>query len=53
MRERDIPITFGSDAHNPDQVGQYFAQAIQLAQEAGYTHRAEFRQRKPVLVSIQ
>ncbi|NLG35192.1 MAG: histidinol-phosphatase HisJ family protein [Lentisphaerae bacterium] len=46
MHERGIPIVFGSDAHNPDQVGRYFDRATALARDAGYTHRAQFRQRK-------
>ena len=50
MHERGIPITFGSDSHNPDQVGQHFEQAVALARAAGFTHRAEYRRRKPVLV---
>lgn len=46
MKERDIPITFGSDAHAPDQIGQFFPEAVALAKEAGYTHSARFQQRK-------
>ena len=50
MKERDIPITFGSDAHDPAQIGRYFDRAIALARAAGYTHRAAFRRRKFTLV---
>lgn len=50
MKERDIPITFGSDSHDPTQIGRYFVQAIALARAAGYTHRAEFRRRRITLV---
>jgi histidinol-phosphatase (PHP family) len=50
MRERDIPIVFGSDAHNPDQVGQHFDQSVALARGAGYSHRAQFRRRSHTLV---
>jgi histidinol-phosphatase (PHP family) len=52
MRERDIPITFGSDAHNPSDVGRYFEDAVQLAREAGYTHRAIYRRRRRTLVPL-
>ena len=50
MKERGIPVTFGSDAHHPDQVGQHFEEAIALARAAGHTHRASFRRRKQTLV---
>ncbi len=52
MKERGIPLTFGSDAHNPDQVGQHFEEAVALARAAGYTQRASFRRRKKTLVPI-
>ena len=52
MNERGIPITFGSDAHNPDQIGQRFGEAIALARSAGHVHRAVFRRRKRTLVPI-
>ena len=35
--EREIPITFGSDAHSPDRVGANFAEAVKLAKDTGYT----------------
>ena len=52
MKEREIPITFGSDSHNPDQLGRHFETALDLAKAAGYTHRAAFRRRKKTLVPI-
>lgn len=52
MKERAIPITFGSDAHDPSQIGRHFEEALALARAAGYTHRAEFRRRKRSLVPI-
>jgi len=52
MNERDIPITFGSDAHDPTQVGRRFDLALSLARDAGYTHRASFRRRKITLVPL-
>ena len=52
MKERAIPITFGSDAHNPDQIGRHFEEALALARAAGYAHRAAFRRRKKTLVPI-
>jgi histidinol-phosphatase (PHP family) len=41
-----VPITFGSDAHAPAEVGLNFAEAVQLARSAGYTHSCRFTQRK-------
>jgi len=37
-RQKDVPITFGSDAHAPVEVGADFTQAIALARRAGYSH---------------
>jgi len=43
--ERGIPVTFGSDAHKPEQVG-YKKEAIrQLAKSVGYTEAAHFKDR--------
>ena len=44
--EREIPLTFGSDAHAPDEVGYEFGKALQLARETGHTHSLRFRQRQ-------
>ena len=52
MRERGIPITFGSDSHDPSQIGRHFEKAVDLARAAGYTQRAAFRRRKKTLVPI-
>jgi histidinol-phosphatase (PHP family) len=35
-----VGITFGSDAHQPDEVGRDFAHAVDLAQAAGYSEYA-------------
>jgi histidinol-phosphatase (PHP family) len=43
--ERDIPITFGSNAHSPGQVGADFDQAVALAREVGYTHYNSYTER--------
>ncbi len=53
MKERSIPLTFGSDAHDPAQVGRHFEHAVGLARAAGHTHRAAFRRRKKTLVPLQ
>ncbi len=41
-----VPITFGSDAHAPGEVGMDFAEAIALARSAGYTHARTFARRE-------
>ncbi|MEI7902554.1 MAG: PHP-associated domain-containing protein [bacterium] len=51
-RERGIPISFGSDAHGPQDVGRYFDQALKLAKDAGYTHGLRMRGRKKQLVPL-
>ncbi len=50
--ERKIPITFGSDAHAPGDVGANFPEAVTLATTAGYRERARFHQRHRTLVPI-
>ena len=50
MKDRGIPITFGSDSHDPSQIGRHFEKAIELAKAAGYDHRAAFRRRKQTSV---
>jgi histidinol-phosphatase (PHP family) len=41
-----VPITFGSDAHAPQEVGLDFDAAIKLALRIGYTHSCVFTQRR-------
>ena len=47
--QKNIPITFGSDAHAPEVVGMNFAEAVELARNVGYTETCRFkrRQREP------
>ena len=35
--QKGVPITFGSDAHAPEEVAMNFAEAISLAREASAT----------------
>ncbi|WP_353661315.1 histidinol-phosphatase [Hydrogenimonas sp. SS33] len=48
--EREIPITFGSDAHKPEQVGFRKEELHRLARSVGYTKAAHFRKRDRELV---
>ena len=43
MHEHGVPITFGSDAHKPSQVGRDFDQLLTLARSAGYTDYVRLR----------
>lgn len=47
-----IPITFGSDAHTPEQVGLFSNEIVTMAKNAGYTQCAIFRNRKREFVSF-
>jgi histidinol-phosphatase (PHP family) len=44
--QKGVPITFGSDAHAPEEVGMSFSEAVQLAREAGYRKACSFVQRR-------
>jgi len=44
-RERDVPVTLGSDAHSPDVVGRDFDRARELMRAAGYETVTVFERR--------
>ncbi len=48
----DIPITFASDAHKPEQVGLFSTEAHKMAQSVGYTECALFRNRERELIKF-
>jgi histidinol-phosphatase (PHP family) len=45
--ETGVPLTFGSDAHKPEEVGCDFDLALKLAKTVGYKEYLLFRNRKP------
>ncbi|MBF0593977.1 MAG: histidinol-phosphatase HisJ [Candidatus Omnitrophica bacterium] len=47
-RQHNVPITFGSDAHKPVQVGRDFNKARDWAMAAGYSEYVMFMKRKVV-----
>lgn len=47
-----IPITFGSDAHKPEQVGLFRDEIQTMARSVGYTQCAIFRNRKREFVNF-
>lgn len=50
--ELGIPVTIGSDAHAPEEVGRARAQAVALLRSVGYTKVATFRERRMELVPL-
>ena len=44
--QKNVPITFGSDAHAPAEVGMNLAEAVALARSVGYTETVRFHQRQ-------
>lgn len=48
----NIPLSFASDAHAPNEVGRDWMEAIQLAKESGFTHFCAFSQRQRSLMPI-
>ncbi len=49
-RQLGVTITFGSDAHAPEEVGLNFAEAVALAHGVGYTQSCQFTRRRRELV---
>ncbi|ANE46839.1 histidinol phosphatase [Paenibacillus swuensis] len=47
-----IPVTIGSDAHQPERLGQYLDDARALLREIGYTQLTGFRQRRKFCVDF-
>jgi histidinol-phosphatase (PHP family) len=43
LNRAGVPVTFGSDAHRPQEVGRDFEFAAGLAQAAGYSHFASLK----------
>jgi len=51
-RETGVPVTLGSDAHSPEQVGMDFDKAIEVATRAGYDRIVTFTNRKRGYISL-
>lgn len=52
LNDYDVPIVFGSDAHNPEDLGRNFKEALTIAKRSGYAYACVFRQRNKTLVKI-
>jgi len=48
----EIPITFASDAHKPEQVSLYNDEIIKMAKDVGYTECAYYQNRKRVFLKF-
>lgn len=49
LSEHDIPITFGSDAHDLEHIGFGREITYALAKEYGYTQCVTFQKQRPVV----
>ena len=47
-----IPITFGSDAHKPEQVGLFYDEAADFARSIGYSECAVYRNRSRSMIKF-
>ena len=47
-----VPITFGSDAHAPGEVGLNLVEAVELARAAGYTQCCRFTRRQKQAIQL-
>jgi histidinol-phosphatase (PHP family) len=52
LRDYGIPITFGSDAHEPNDVGRNLERAVRLTRKVGYTEACTFCGREKTFVKI-
>ncbi|HOC00733.1 MAG TPA: histidinol-phosphatase HisJ family protein [Verrucomicrobiota bacterium] len=50
--QEGVAIAFGSDAHDPEEVGADFEQAVALARSVGYTHACRWTRRERTTVSL-
>ncbi|MDI6691127.1 MAG: histidinol-phosphatase HisJ family protein [Candidatus Bathyarchaeota archaeon] len=52
LHSHNVAVVFGSDAHEPNDVGRNFTQAVKLAKKVGYTKTCVFNQRRRDFVKI-
>lgn len=50
--QAEVSLVISSDAHTPAEVGRDFAQALEIAQEVGFTHTVRFKQGAKELVAL-
>lgn len=52
MYHQNVPITLGSDAHEPEEVAYNFSDAVSLIQKAGYRKIVGYKQRNQYTLSL-
>jgi len=52
LKEYNVDITFGSDAHSPNQVGFYLKEAIKIAKNIGFKEAVYFENREKFKVKL-
>lgn len=52
MHERGIPVVIGADAHDPERVGDGYAEALKLLEKTGYREVSYFIDRKRQTLAI-
>jgi len=52
LKEYNIDITFGSDAHSPNQVGFYLKEALEIAKNIGFKEAVYFENREKFKVKL-
>jgi histidinol-phosphatase (PHP family) len=50
--QQNIPVTMGSDAHQPQRLGQYLQEAISLLKEIGFTELATYEKRQRIMAAF-
>lgn len=53
MKQMNIPITLGSDAHHPDQMGMNIDVGVLLAKKAGYKNVIGFKGREKIILPFE
>lgn len=51
-RDIGIPVTVGSDAHDPARLGEYLDKAYEMLQDIGFTELATFDKRQRIMLPI-
>ena len=50
--QEGVPVTLGSDAHAPGQIGRYFPEALELLRRVGYRQLTKFSGRRQIPVAL-
>ncbi|MBT4483782.1 MAG: histidinol-phosphatase HisJ family protein [Candidatus Latescibacteria bacterium] len=53
LRRNEIPVTAGSDSHNPKHVGRYYDRAFKMLKTVGYESVVYFKNRERIIKSLE